>query len=175
MYKHGSFLNLTYRHVSCVIWKHFCTLFLSFFILFSNITYFTIIRTANNCYWLLITGTGWYHTNRPTHCDHFLIYCAPHVSISFNHFWFIYPCSLVNNIRVVSSESILERGMDSLLSYRTETDDGLPKPAIQSATAPVAPKLNVIAQSDRELWSATSENVSLYLPQNASLLGAHTQ
>jgi hypothetical protein len=29
---------------------------------------------------LLATVTGWYRTKRPEHCDHFLIYSAPHLS-----------------------------------------------------------------------------------------------
>jgi hypothetical protein len=26
--------------------------------------------------WLLVTVTGWYHTNSPMHCGHFLIFCV---------------------------------------------------------------------------------------------------
>jgi hypothetical protein len=43
-------------------------------------------------YWLVVTVTGWCLTKSPIHCDHFLIYCAPHLRC--NHFLFIHQNSL---------------------------------------------------------------------------------
>jgi hypothetical protein len=42
-------------------------------------------------YWLPLRGD--YRTKRPTHCDHFLIYCAPH--LSYNHSRFTHQTSLL--------------------------------------------------------------------------------
>jgi hypothetical protein len=42
---------------------------------------------------LMVAVTRWYRTKCPNKCDHFLIYCAPH--LSSNHFRFIHQSSLL--------------------------------------------------------------------------------